>query len=61
VNQALDLIVTQKEATAYGLPVYVYFFTNDKAWASYERKQSDIFDHLMTIVPEFGLRLYQRP
>lgn len=61
VNQALDLIVTQKEATAYGLPIYVYFFTKDKAWASYERKQSDIFDHLMTIVPEFGLRLYQRP
>lgn len=61
VNQTLDLIVTQKEATAYGLPVEVYFFTNDKAWAAYERKQSDIFDHLMAIVPEFGLRLYQRP
>ena len=61
VNQSLDLIVTQKEATAYGVPIYVYFFTKDKEWASYERKQSDIFDHLMTIVPEFGLRLYQRP
>ena len=61
VNTALDIIVTQKEATAYGLPVYVYFFTKDKAWAVYERKQSDIFDHLMTMAPEFGLRLYQRP
>ncbi len=61
VNPALDIIVTQKEATAYGLPVYVYFFLKDKAWASFERKQSDIFDHLMSIAPEFGLRLYQRP
>ena len=61
INPSLDIIVTQKEATPYGLPIYVYFFVKDKAWASFERKQSDIFDHLMTIPPEFGLRLYQRP
>ena len=61
VNASLDLIVTQKEATAYGLPIEVYFFLRDKAWAVYEKKQSDIFDHLMAVAPEFGLRLYQRP
>jgi small-conductance mechanosensitive channel len=61
VNPSLDIIVTQKEATAYGLPIYVYFFVKDKAWAAYERKQSDIFDHLMTMAPEFRLRIYQRP
>ena len=61
INSSLDIIITQKEATHYGLPVQVYFFLKDKAWASFERKQSDIFDHLMTIVPEFGLRIYQRP
>lgn len=61
VNPDLDIIVTQKEATAFGVPVYVYFFLKDKAWASFERKQSDIFDHMMSIVSEFGLRIYQRP
>ncbi len=61
VNPDLDLIVTQKEATAYGLPVEVYFFTREKAWAVYEKQQSDIFGHLMTMAPYFGLRLYQRP
>ncbi len=61
VNTALDLIVTQKESTAYGLPVEVYFFTKDKAWAVHEKQQSDIFDHIMTMAPVFGLRLYQRP
>ncbi len=61
VNQALDIIVTQKESTAYGVPIQVYFFLKDKVWASYERKQSDIFDHLMTIAPDFGLKIYQRP
>ena len=61
VNPSLDIIITQKEATPYGLPVQVYFFLKDKAWASFERKQSDIFAHLMAVVSDFGLRLYQRP
>lgn len=61
VNQNLDIIVTQKEATPFGLPIEVYFFTVDKAWAVYEKKQSDIFDHLMAVAPEFGLKIYQRP
>ena len=61
INPDLDIIVTQKESTAYGLPIEVYFFVKDKKWASFERKQSDIFDHLMSIAHEFGLKLYQRP
>jgi len=61
VNQSLDLIVTQKEATPYGLPIEVYFFIKDKAWAVFEKKQSDIFSHLMTMPAEFRLHLYQRP
>ena len=61
VNTSLDIIITQKEATAYGLPIEVYFFLNDKRWAYYEQKQSDIFDHLMTMAHEFGLHLDQRP
>lgn len=61
VNPSLDIIITQKEVTAYGLPIEVYFFLGDKNWASFERKQSDIFDHLIAVAPDFGLRLYQRP
>ncbi len=61
INQSMDIIVTQKEATPFGLPIEVYFFTLDKTWAIYEKKQSDIFDHLMTIAPDFGLKIYQRP
>lgn len=61
VNADLDIIVTQRESTAYGLPIEIYFFIKDKRWAEFERKQSDIFDHLMAIAPEFGLKLYQRP
>lgn len=60
VNPDLDLIITQKEATPYGLPIEVYFFTKEKNWAVYEKQQSEIFDHLMTVVSDFGLQLYQR-
>jgi hypothetical protein len=60
VNTELDMIITQKEGTPYGTPVEVYFFLKDKNWASFEKKQSDIFDHLSNVVPIFGLRLYQR-
>ena len=61
VNADLDIIISQKEATAYGMPIEVYFFTKEKDWALHEKQQSDIFDHLMTVAPDFGLRLYQRP
>ena len=59
VNTNLDLIVTQKEPTQYGLPIEVYFFLYNKVWKDYERSQSDIFDHLLVMVQEFDLKLYQ--
>lgn len=61
VAQNLDLIIAQREATQFGVPIEVYFFLSDKAWASFERKQSDIFDHLLAMASAFGLRLYQLP
>ena len=50
VNQDLDLIISQKEPTTYGVPVQVYFFSRNKVWKEYERIQSDIFDHLLVMV-----------
>ena len=59
VNQDMDLIISQKEATMYGVPIQVYFFSRNKVWREYERIQSDIFDHLLAIVGKFDLKLYQ--
>ncbi len=59
VNTRLDLIVSQKEPTQFGVPIEVYFFLSDKVWKEYEQIQSDIFDHLLVIVKEFDLKLYQ--
>lgn len=59
VNTNLDLIISQKEPTEFGLPIEVYFFLTDKVWSEFEQIQSDIFDHLLVMVKEFGLKLYQ--
>ena len=59
VAKKLDLIVAQREPCEFGLPIEVYFFLTDKVWNEFETIQSDIFDHLLAIAPEFGLRLYQ--
>lgn len=55
------MMVRMMEPTAEGIPVEVYCFSNDTAWVNYERIQGDIFDHLIAILPEMSLRLYQAP
>jgi miniconductance mechanosensitive channel len=57
----MTLMVRQLASGPEGLPLEIYCFTNTTAWVQYEGIQADIFDHLLAIVPEFGLRLYQKP
>ena len=61
IHQDMTLLVRQLDPTPEGLPIQVYCFTNTTDWGDYEDIQSDIFDHLLAIVPEFDLRLYQKP
>ncbi|MEE8345319.1 MAG: mechanosensitive ion channel domain-containing protein [Woeseiaceae bacterium] len=61
IDKNMTLIVRQLAPGPEGLPLEIYCFTNTTEWAAYEDIQSDIFDHLLAIVPEFGLRLYQKP
>ena len=61
VHQGMTLMVRQLAPTADGLPLEVYCFANTTVWAEYEGTQSDIFDHLFAIIPEFGLRVFQHP
>jgi miniconductance mechanosensitive channel len=61
IAQDMTLIVRQLAPTAQGLPLEIYAFTATTAWASYEDIQSDIFDHLLAILPEFHLRVFQEP
>jgi miniconductance mechanosensitive channel len=61
INQDLTLLVRQLAPTPEGLPIEIYAFTRDTRWSVYEDIQSDIFDHILAIAPEFGLSVYQRP
>ena len=60
INQQLTLMVRQRPPTETGIPLEVYCFCTQKAWVEYEKIQSDIFDHFVAILPEFGLKAYQR-
>ena len=59
VNNEMQIIVAQKEATQFGVPIQIYFFLHNKVWREYERIQSDIFDHFLVMVQLFDLKLYQ--
>lgn len=59
VNTDLDLIISQLQATEYGVPIQIYFFSRNKVWKEYERIQSDIFDHFFAMIPTFDLKVYQ--
>ena len=61
VHQGMTLMSRQMAPTSDGLPLEIYCFTNTVVWTEYEGIQSDIFDHLLAILPEFGLRVFQHP
>ena len=61
IHQGMTLIVRQLDPTPEGLPFELYTFTNVTGWSEYEDIQSDIFDHIFSIVPEFDLRVFQAP
>ncbi|AXQ22744.1 mechanosensitive ion channel family protein [Acinetobacter wuhouensis] len=61
ISQTQTVMVRQMQPTSEGLPLEIYAFANTTIWGDYEMIQSDIFDHLMAILPEFGLKIYQAP
>lgn len=61
INQDLTLMVRQLESSSEGLPIQIYTFTKTTEWIEYEDIQSDIFDHVFAVLPEFGLRIHEAP
>ena len=60
-HKDMTLLTRQLAPGPEGVPIEVYCFSNDTAWANYEGFQGDIFDHLIATLPEFGLRAFQAP
>ena len=61
VNHEMTCMVRQLQPTERGIPVELYFFISNKDWVYYESVVSDIFDHVLAIVPQFDLRVFQYP
>ncbi len=61
IHQEMTIMVRQLPPGAEGLPMEIYCFTNTTAWVAYEGIQADIFDHVLAILPEFDLRVFQNP
>ena len=61
VNHNLMQMVRQLQPTTEGIPVEIYCFSNTPDWIPYETLQGEIFDHLIAMIPELGLHIFQRP
>jgi len=61
ISKEMTFLVRHLQPTDKGLPVEIYVFSKDQAWANYEAIQADIFDHTLAILPEFDLHVFQNP
>ncbi|WP_321320868.1 mechanosensitive ion channel domain-containing protein [Labilibaculum sp.] len=61
IHNEMTFLVRQLQVSEKGLPLEIYVFSKDQEWANYEAIQADIFDHILAIVPEFNLRVFQNP
>jgi miniconductance mechanosensitive channel len=61
VRQDMTSMVRQLQPGSEGIPIEIYCFTKTTVWLEYEAIQSDIFDHVLAVVPAFNLRFHQNP
>jgi miniconductance mechanosensitive channel len=61
VNQDMIMLVRQLQPTAQGMPIELYFFSANTAWVKYEALQAEVFDHVLAVVHQFGLKVFQSP
>lgn len=61
LHKGMTQLVRQLPPGETGLPLEIYAFTDETKWEYYEETQSDIFDHIFSVIGEFGLRMFQNP
>ena len=61
VNQDMIMLVRQLQPTEHGMPIELYFFSANTAWVKYEALQAEVFDHVLAVVHQFGLKVFQSP
>jgi len=61
IRNDMTFLVRHLQPTEKGIPIEIYVFSADQAWANYEAIQADIFDHVLAVIPQFDLRVFQHP
>ena len=61
IHKDMTFLVRQLSPTSNGLPIQIYVFSKNTNWIDYEEIQSDIFDHLISALHQFDLKIYQQP
>jgi len=61
IHNDMTFLVRQLQPDERGLPIEIYVFSNDQEWGNYEAIQADIFDHILAVIPQFDLRVFQSP
>jgi miniconductance mechanosensitive channel len=61
VHDDMTFLIRQLQPTEKGIPMEIYIFSKIQEWAKYEDLQSDIFDHVLAVIPEFELKVFQNP
>ena len=61
VNQEMIMLVRQLQPTAQGMPIELYFFSANTAWIHYEHLQAEVFDHVLAMLHQFDLKVFQSP
>ncbi len=61
ISNQMTFLVRQLSPRENGLPIEIYVFCKETNWNIYEAVQADIFDHILAVVPEFDLRVFQVP
>jgi len=61
IHDNMTFLVRQLQPNEKGIPLEIYVFSKDQEWANYEAIQADIFDHILAVLPEFELRVFQNP
>ena len=61
ISKEMTFLVRQLAPNEKGIPIEVYVFSSEQRWANYEAIQADIFDHMIAVLPEFELNVFQVP
>jgi miniconductance mechanosensitive channel len=61
IRKDMTFLIRQLQPTEKGIPIEIYVFSKIQAWVAYEDIQSDIFDHIMAVIPQFDLAIFQNP